>query len=60
MQELDINTRARQLLETYGAKAIADAAQKAADLEGRGETEEAKDWRRVADALKLMRGPHQS
>ena len=60
MQELDINARARQLLETYGAKAIADAAHKAADLEANGELEEAKGWRRVADAMKLMRGPHQS
>ena len=60
MQELEINARARQLLETYGSKAIADAARKAADLEASGETDEAKDWRRVADAMKLMRGPHQS
>ena len=60
MLELDINTRARQLLDTYGAKAIAEAARKAADLEANGEIEEAKGWRRVEDALKLMRGPHQS
>ena len=60
MQELDINARARQLLDTYGAKAIAEAARKAADLEASGEAEEAKDWRRVVDAMKLMRGPHQS
>jgi hypothetical protein len=60
MQELEINTRARQLLETYGAKAIAEAARKAADLEASGETEEAKGWRRIEGAMKLMRGPHQS
>ena len=60
MLELDINTRARQLLDTYGAKAIAEAARKAADLEANGEIEEAKGWRRVEDAMKLMRGPHQS
>jgi len=47
MLELDINTRARQLLDTYGSKAIADAARKAAELEAHGETEEAQSRRRV-------------
>jgi hypothetical protein len=60
MLEIEVNSRARQLLEAYGAKAIAEAARKAAEFEANGEKEEAKDWRRVEDAMKLMRGPHQS
>jgi hypothetical protein len=60
MLEIEINSRARQLLDVYGAKAIAEAARKAAELEANGEKEEARDWRRVEDAMKLMRGPHQS
>jgi hypothetical protein len=60
MQELEINRRARQLLETYGPKAIAEAARKASELEASGDLEEAKRWRRIEDAMKLMRGPHQS
>ena len=60
MREMEINDRARQLLATYGTQAIADAARKAIDLEAQGDAEQAKDWRHIADAMKLMRGPHQS
>jgi hypothetical protein len=44
----------------HGAKAIAEAAQNAIELEAKGEVELAKDWRHIEDAMKLMRGPHQS
>ena len=60
MRELEINARARQLMDTYGVQAIVEAARKAVDLEAQGETEQARDWRHIEDALKLMRGPHQS
>ena len=60
MREIEIHTFARQLLEAHGAKAIAEAAQNAIDLEAKGEFELAKDWRHIEDAMKLMRGPHQS
>ena len=60
MREMDINDRARQLLATYGAQAIVEAARKAVDLEAQGEAEQARDCRHIADAMKLMRGPHQS
>ena len=60
MREIEIHEFARQLLEAHGAKAIAEAAQNAIDLEAKGELELAKDWRHIEDALKLMRGPHQS
>ena len=42
------------------AKAIAEAAQNAVDLEQKGELELARTWRHIEDAMKLMRGPHQS
>jgi hypothetical protein len=45
MREIEIHDYARQLLEAHGAKAIAEAA---------------KDWGHIEDAMKLMRGPHQS
>jgi hypothetical protein len=60
MREMEIHDYARQLLEAHGAKAIAEAAQKAVSLEKQGEFELAKDWRHIEDAMKLMRGPHQS
>jgi hypothetical protein len=50
---------ARQLFDAHGAKAIVEAAQRAAALERKGEKEEAKIWRRIEAALKEMAGPHQ-
>jgi len=47
-------------LEAHGARAIAEAAQNAIDLEAKGEVELARTWRHIEDALKLIRGPHQS
>jgi len=60
MREIEIHDFARQLLEAHGAKAVAEAAQNAVDLEVKGEVELARTWRHIEDALKLMRGPHQS
>jgi hypothetical protein len=60
MREIEIHSYARQLLEAHGAKAIAEAAQNAIELEAKGEAELAKTWRHIEDAMKLMRGPHQS
>jgi hypothetical protein len=60
MREIEIHDFARQLLEAHGAKAIAEAARNAIDLEANGDVELAKTWRHIEDAMKLMRGPHQS
>src|SRR5260370_17964823 len=60
MREIEIHDYARQLLEAHGARAIAEAAQNAIDLEAKGEAELARTWRHIEDALKLIRGPHQS
>jgi hypothetical protein len=60
MREIEIHSYARKLLEAHGPGAIAEAAQNAIDLEARGEVELAKDWRHIEDAMKLLRGPHQS
>ena len=37
MREIEIHDYARQLLEAHGAKAIAEAAQNAIDLEAKGD-----------------------
>ena len=60
MREIEIHDYARQLLEAHGARAIAEAAQNAISLEAKGEVELARTWRHIEDAMKLMRGPHQS
>jgi len=60
MQETEIQEYARQLFAAHGDKAIVEAAQKAHSFEEQGSTEEAKTWRHIEAALKLMRGPKQS
>jgi hypothetical protein len=60
MREIEIHSYARQLLEAHGPKAIAEAARNASDLEAKGEIELARTWRHIEDAMKIMRGPHQS
>jgi len=59
MQQVEIHDYARQLLEAHGGRAIVEAAQKATKLEMQGANEQAKTWRQIEAALKLMRGPHQ-
>jgi hypothetical protein len=60
MREIEVHDYARQLLEAHGAQAIAEAAKNAIALEMKGDVELAKTWRHIEDAMKLMRGPHQS
>jgi len=60
ISELQIHVIARQMFEKHGFEAIAQAAQNAIACEGRGETDEAREWRHLEDAMKMMRGPHQS
>jgi hypothetical protein len=57
---MQIHTIARQMLERHGIAAIAEAARNAQACEHNGEIEEASEWRHIEDALKIMRGPHQS
>jgi len=58
--EMQIHTIARQMYERHGFDAIAEAARNAAACEIKGEAEEAREWRHIEDAMKMMRGPHQS
>ncbi|WP_407146523.1 hypothetical protein [Bradyrhizobium sp. ORS 86] len=58
--QTQIHTIARQMLQKHGLQAIAEAAQNAVTCESKGEMEEAREWRNIEDAIKMMRGPHQS
>lgn len=60
ISEIQIHTIARQMLEKHGLGAIAEAAQYALESERDGNAEEAREWRHIEDAMKMMRGPHQS
>lgn len=57
--ETQIYVIARQMLQKHGLQAIAQAAQNAVACESKGEADEARDWRHIEDAIKMMRGPHQ-
>ena len=60
MSQTQIHSVARQMLEQHGLTAIAQAAQNAQASERRGDNDGATEWRHVEDALKIIRGPHQS
>ena len=60
ISEMQIHVIARQFLEKHGFEAIAQAAQNARASELKGDIEEAKEWRHIEDAMKMMRGPHHS
>jgi len=60
MEVANIQTIARQLYEAHGARAIAEAAQKAAAHERGGQTEQGQTWRRIEAALMLLRGPRET
>ena len=56
----DISAVAHHLFETQGAKAIAEASQKAAFFHKAGNAGQAKFWRRVEADLQEIRGPKES
>ena len=60
VSELQIHTIARQMLEKHGFEAIAQAARNAQTCEAKGDADEAREWRHIESAMKIMRGPHQS
>jgi hypothetical protein len=60
MDATDVSGFARHLFATQGAKAIAEAAQKAEFYREAGDGEQTKFWQRVEAVPREMRGPHQS
>lgn len=60
MGTVELQDLARRLLEAHGAKARAEAAQKAQQLEAAGNADEAADWRKVEQILEQMQGPRES
>lgn len=60
MSETQVHVIARQMIERHGFGAIAQASQQAQACESQGQDDEAREWRHIADAMKLMKGPHQS
>jgi len=60
MNASDISAVALHLFDVHGAKAIAEAAQKATSFEKAGDKEQARFWQRVEGVLREMSGPRQS
>jgi hypothetical protein len=59
MSQTQIHRVARQMQEQHGQAAIAKAAQLAVASESKGEDEDAREWRHIEAAMKMMRGPGQ-
>lgn len=57
MLALDVQEQARLMMAARGPKAIADAAQKAVQLEQDGRESDAREWRRIEAALIQLAGP---
>jgi hypothetical protein len=60
MDAVKVAEHARALLDAYGDKAEAHAAQKASELRSAGETAHAEQWTRVRSMISEMRGSHVS
>ena len=60
ISEMQIHTIARQMLERYGQQGIAEAARHAVDSEANGDKDDAREWRHIEAAMKIMRGPGQT
>ena len=60
ISEIQIHMIARQMLEKHGLEAIAQAAQNALASQSKGDAEDAKEWRHIEAAMRMMQGPHQS
>ncbi len=60
MNFMEVQENARRLFDAHGDKAEAEAAQKARELEDKGDNEQAGHWRRIRDVIAQMRGPHES
>ena len=60
MKTLEVADAARRLVDAHGAKAEAEAAQKARSHEAAGELDEAAAWRKVQEVIREMRPPHES
>lgn len=56
----EVEAQATRLYEMLGPRAIATAAQRAAQAEKEGDGQTAHDWRLVEERLKERRGPRQS
>ena len=59
MRMEDVELQARALYDQLGPRAIATAAQRAAQFEDDGDREEAHNWRRIQQRLTEKRGARQ-
>ncbi|MBP7002018.1 hypothetical protein [Amaricoccus sp.] len=57
---VQIDDYARRLYAASGDRAEYEAAQKARDCEARGAGDEAEQWRKVREKIRILRGPNAS
>jgi hypothetical protein len=57
ISEIRAHVIARQTFEKHGREAIAQAAENVQSCENKRDTKDAREWRQIEDAVKMMRGP---
>lgn len=60
MDAVKISEYARSLYNSHGDKAEVEAAHKAIACEAAGQTDEAKNWTAIRQAIRSLRGANQS
>ena len=60
MNAVEIHEVAEQYYRAHGDKSELEAAQKAQDLKAAGRPEEARDWKRIRQAIAQLRGANYS
>lgn len=60
MNILEIQETAQMLYAAHGDRAEYEAAQNARKQKETGNSEQARDWQRIREAIAQMRGPHAS
>lgn len=60
MDAIKISEYARALYNSHGDKAEAEAAQKVKECEKAGQSDQAKNWTAIRQAIRSLRGPNQS
>ena len=58
MNAMEVQAHAQKLYAVHGPKAVAEAADKAREYERTGDKAQMHDWKKIEQALILLRGPN--
>lgn len=60
MNAMEIQAHAQKLYAAHGPKAVVEAADKARAFERAGDKDQMQDWKKIEQALLVLRGPNAS